>query len=96
MSATEVGEALRSRNVRILDEQVQMFIDAVDLNSNHKVEKQEWRDLVMHMAAADLHSRKEEARSADMTWDRCSLESDEEIQDKLKSWTQHMMFRRYK
>lgn len=35
---------------------------AVDLNSNHTVERSEFRDLILHMAAADLHSRKEEHR----------------------------------
>lgn len=96
LTASEVGEALRSRNVQILDEQVQMFIDTVDLNNSHQVEKQEWRDLIMHMAAADLHSRQQEAQVEEAEWDRCSLESEEEIQDKLKGWTQHLMFRRYK
>ena len=34
-----------------------MFIDAVDLE-RHAVTKDEFRDLILHMAAADLHSRR--------------------------------------
>lgn len=93
LTAVEVAEALRSRDVHITDEQVQMFIDAVDLTHSHKVQASEFRDLVLHMAAADLHSRKEDH---DGEWVRCSLESDDEIQEKLKSWVDHIMLRRYR
>ena len=36
-----------------------MFIDAVDLE-RHAITKDEFRDLIMHMAAADLQSRRAE------------------------------------
>ena len=36
-----------------------MFIDAVDFQ-RHAITKNEFRELIMHMAAADLHSRRSE------------------------------------
>ena len=35
-----------------------MCLAAVDLDSNQTVEKCEFRNLILHMAAADLHSRR--------------------------------------
>lgn len=32
----------------------------MDLNSNHTVERSEFRELILHMAAADLHMRQRE------------------------------------
>jgi len=93
LSAHEIGQALRSRDVRISDEQVDMFIDVVDLSHSHKVKLSEFRDFILHMAAADLHSRQEEHEGE---WVRCTLESDDEIQEKLKSWVDHIMLRRYR
>lgn len=93
LTASEVGQALRSRDVHVTDEQVEMFIDAVDLTHSHTVQASEFRDLVLHMAAADLHSRKSQFEGE---WVRCSLESDDEIQEKLKSWIDHLMTRRYR
>lgn len=93
LTASEVGQALRSRDVHVTDEQVEMFIDAVDLTHSHTVQASEFRDLVLHMAAADLHSRKSQFEGE---WVRCSLESDDEIQEKLKSWIDHLMSRRYR
>jgi len=67
---------------------------AVDLSDSHKVHESEFRDLIMHMAAADLHSRQAQAKDGDEEWVRCSLESDDEIQEKLKSWIDHIMVRK--
>jgi hypothetical protein len=65
----------------------------VDLKHTHKVKQSEFRDLVLHMAAADLHGRQSDLKD---DWIRCTLESDDEIQDKLKSWVDHIMMRRYR
>lgn len=92
LSAHEVAEALRSRDVRITDEEAAMFIDVVDLNHSHKVERSEFRDLILHMAAADLHMRRQ---GADNTsgYVMCSWERDDEIQARLKSWTDSLLAR---
>lgn len=62
-----------------------MFVDAVDLQ-NHAISKSEFRDLIMHMAAADLHTRRREHAAANDggDWAMSSWEQDEEIVDKLK------------
>ena len=52
----------------------------------------EFRELVLHMAAADLHGRKQQAEGGD--WIRCTLESDDEIQEKLKSWVDNLLVKR--
>lgn len=96
LEAHEVGEALRSRSVDITDEQVAMFIDAVDLTHAHQVHQSEFRDLILHMAAADLHSRQAmHDPENDGEWVRCTLESDDEIQDRLRNWIDNIMFRKY-
>ncbi|GAB4821781.1 hypothetical protein N2152v2_008827 [Parachlorella kessleri] len=95
LCSREVAAALRSRGVDITPEQAQMFIEAVDLDSNQTVEKSEFRDLILHMAAADLHSRRaakargHQAGSA--SWDRMSWEDDEEIQLRLQSWVNRLV-----
>ena len=46
-----------------------MCLAAVDLDSNQTVEKSEFRDLILHMAAADLHSRRAaKARGHQVPW----------------------------
>ncbi|KAL4458808.1 hypothetical protein ABPG75_013673 [Micractinium tetrahymenae] len=104
LSAAEVAAALRSRQVDITDEQAAMFIDAVDME-HHAISKAEFRELIMHMAAADLHSRRQEhaagegggqAGGEEGEWVMSSWEQDEEIVAKLKSWTDNIMFRRFK
>jgi Ca2+-binding EF-hand superfamily protein len=97
LTASEVASALRSRNVNITEDQAAMFIDAVDLNHTKKVERHEFRDLILHMAAADLHFRKKEHdEEQDGAWVTCSLEEDEEIKERLKAWIDNLVFRRYK
>ncbi len=92
-----MGEGLRSRNVNVTDEQVAMFIDSVDLTHTHRVHQTEFRDLILHMAAADLHSRKAmHDEDEDGEWVKCTLESDDEIQVRLKSWVDNLMMRRYR
>ena len=59
LTAHEVAAALRSRDVEISDEQAALFVDAV--NPEHRVPRAAWRDLLLHMAAADLHSSRVEA-----------------------------------
>lgn len=87
LTSSEVGDALRSRGVEITNEQVEMFIDATSLEHSDKVKQTEFRDLILHMAAADLHSRK---LSHDGPWARCVLESDDEIREKLQVWRNTM------
>jgi hypothetical protein len=66
----------------------------VDLNQSNRVEREEFRDLIMHMAAADVHGRRSAA--GDGEWLMCSYEEDEEIQTRLKSWVDNLMLRRYR
>ncbi|KAK9811368.1 hypothetical protein WJX72_002661 [[Myrmecia] bisecta] len=54
LNAEDVAAALQSRRVQITAEQAQLFIAAADINSNNTVEKEEFAELVFHMAAADL------------------------------------------
>ena len=84
LTAHEVAQALRSRQVEISDAQAAMFVDAV--SESHVVDRAHFRDLVMHMAAADLHSRRASAEQEGEDWVLCSWESDEEIQTRLHSW----------
>ncbi len=73
-----------------------MFVDAVDME-HHAISKAEFRDLIMHMAAADLQSRRSQhAAQQEGEWVMSSWEQDEEIVTKLKSWTDHLMMRRFK
>lgn len=79
-----------------------MFIDAVDME-HHAISRAEFRELIMHMAAADLHSRRQAhaageggAAGQEGEWVMSSWEQDEEIVSKLKSWTDNIMFRRFK
>lgn len=56
LTSVEVANALRSREVNITPEQVQEFIDAIDVNKNGTVERSEFADFIFHMAVADLKS----------------------------------------
>jgi hypothetical protein len=96
LTPREVAAALASRGVEASPAQVQMFMDSVELADAGKVAASEFRDLVLHMAAADLHSRRALAAEDGGEWIRCTLESDDEIQEKLASWTASLMARRYK
>lgn len=97
LSAHEVAAALRSRKVDITDDQAQMFIDAVDTRNSHCVDLSEFRELILHMAAADLHHRRLEhaearqAGEAERSWAAQSWEEEEEIQQRLHSWVDHIM-----
>eukprot|EP00887_Chlorella_sp_A99_P006502 scaffold3.g6502.t1 len=97
LSAHEVAAALRSRQVQISDEQAQMFIDAVDADT-HRINVAEFRELILHMAAADLHHRRMEQEQAGQEPDSVTVswEEDEEIQTRLHSWIDHIMQRRNK
>ena len=56
------------------------------------------RPPLQHMAAADLHSRRaqHEQQPGGGEWVMSSWEQDEEIVNKLKSWTDSLMLRRFK
>lgn len=88
LSAKEVAAALRSRGVEISDDQAAMFISVIDLNDNSTVERSEFRDLILHMAAADLHNRRKDGEGGGGGGVAvCSWEQDDEVQDRLKAWT---------
>ncbi len=81
-----------------------MFVDVVDME-HHAISRDEFRELIMHMAAADLHSRRAAhaageggaaAAGQEGEWVMSSWEQDEEIVSKLKSWTDNIMLRRFK
>lgn len=50
----------------------EMFIDAVDFQ-RHAITKDEFRELIMHMAAADLHSRRSAQQQVRLTSCMCGL-----------------------
>jgi hypothetical protein len=87
LSPSEVAAALRSRGVEISDDQAAMFIKVIDLNNNNNVERSEFRDLILHMAAADLHVRRGDGEEEGGGVAVCSWEQDDEVQDRLKAWT---------
>lgn len=59
----------------------------MDVTDSHKINQAEFRDLVLHMAAADLHSRRQNHNTADDgAWVTCSWEDDDEIQGRMQSW----------
>lgn len=60
LTAVEVANALKSRDVDITPEQVQMFIDVIDTNGNKTVERHEFSGLIFQMAVSDLKQHKEE------------------------------------
>jgi len=77
-----VSLLLEGNNIAVL-----YCVAATSLEHSHEVKQSEFRDLILHMAAADLHSRK---LSHDGPWARCVLESDEEICEKLQVWRNTM------
>jgi hypothetical protein len=92
LSATEVGEALRSREVQITDEQVRMFVRAIlgGDGSNALVGRDNFKDLIMHMAAADFECAQvcgevfgEEIPRGPTV---CTFESDDEVNKALEAW----------
>lgn len=96
LSAAEVGHALRSRDVEITDEQVAMFIDAclessdeegMDHNDVRGVKRDEFRDLIVHMAAADFQS----SRMMSLGNASCSLETDDDVQEALDAWRHNLL-----
>ena len=96
LSAAEVGHALRSRDVEITDEQVAMFIDAclessdeegMDHNDVRGVKKDEFRDLIVHMAAADFQS----SRMVSLGNASCSLETEDDVREALDAWRHNLM-----
>lgn len=71
-------------------------MDAVDLERK-AISRDEFRDLILHMAAADLHIRRSEHEAQEQgEWLESSWEQDEQIVDRLKSWTDSLMLRRFK
>lgn len=56
LTSDEIARALQSRGVAAQPEQVQDFIDAIDVNKNGTVERSEFADFIFHMAVADLKS----------------------------------------
>lgn len=67
----------------------------VDLTDSHRVSQADFRELILHMAAADLHGRKtDHYENCDGEWETCSLEGHEEIQLKLGSWLDKIMAQR--
>jgi len=95
LSACEVGQALRSHDIEITDEQVSMFMKALirlrGENASHEegvcVEKKDFRDLIVHMAAADFQCSQlcENAFDAGSVTS-CTIESDDDVQRTLEAW----------
>jgi Ca2+-binding EF-hand superfamily protein len=54
LTSVEIANALSSRGVDAKPEQVQEFIDAIDVNKNGTVERNEFADFIFHLAVADL------------------------------------------
>lgn len=108
LSASEVGQALRSHDVEITDDQVSMFMKALNVlgsssssdatsskkgasrertNGEVSVEKKDFRDLIVHMAAADFQC----TQLCDNAFDSqsvtsCTFESDDDVQRTLETW----------
>lgn len=55
LTAVEISNALRSRDVKITPDQVQLFINIVDQDNNETIEQNEFADLIFHLASADLN-----------------------------------------
>lgn len=54
LTSVEIANALKSRGVQATPDQVQSFIDAIDVNKNGTVERNEFADFIFHLAVADL------------------------------------------
>lgn len=103
LSASEVGEALRSHDIEITDDQVAMFMramrtigrDKASLSSDEQevcVEKKYFRDLIVHMAAADFQCTQlcENAFDSE-TVTSCTFESDDDVQRTLEAWRTRLL-----
>lgn len=100
LAAAEVGRALRSRDVGITDDQVEMFIKAVFGEGATEVRRENFKELVMHMAMADFECAQmcgdvfsgEEGKAEGAVQavapqpKMCTFESDEDLQSDLESW----------
>ena len=96
LSASEVGQALRSHDIEITDDQVAMFMKAmkrlgggssVEEESQVCVEKKDFRDLIVHMAAADFQCAQlcENAFDSESVTS-CTFESEDDVQRTLEVW----------
>lgn len=97
LSASEVGQALRSHDIEITDDQVAMFMKAMkrlsggssddDIQDQVSVEKKDFRDLIVHMAAADFQCAQlcENAFDSESVTS-CTFESDDDVQRTLEAW----------
>lgn len=100
LSAREVGQALRSHDIEITDDQVSMFMKALrrvrgkenasPSSSSEEdvcVEKKDFRDLIVHMAAADFQcSQLCENSFETESVTSCTIESDDDVQRTLEAW----------
>lgn len=100
LAASEVGRALRSRDVAITDDQVEMFIKAVFGATATEVGRENFKELIMHMAMADFECAQmcgdvfsgEEGKAEGAVREvgpqpkMCTFESDEDLQHDLESW----------
>lgn len=95
LSAGEVGQALRSHDIEITDDQVSMFMKALSRARREEngseddvcVEKKDFRDLIVHMAAADFQCSQlcENSFETDSVTS-CTIESDDDVQRTLEAW----------
>ena len=73
----------------------ELFVEAVDLQAPGVIQRHEFRDLILHMAAADLHSRRAQHELEQRgDWSASSWEQEEESVTRLKSWTDSLMVQR--
>jgi hypothetical protein len=94
LSASEVSSALQSRRVDISDDQVTMFMAALRYKEP-VVKKEQFRDLIVHMAAADFQCsqllKMEESGAEGETSTVCTFESDEDVQRTLEAWRDSLL-----
>ena len=105
LAASEVGKALRSRDVDITDEQVKMFVKAVFGESASGVRREDFKELIMHMAMADFECSQmcgdvfsgEEGKAEGVVQSVapqpkvCTFESDEDLQHDLEAWREGLL-----
>lgn len=60
LTSTEIAQAFQSRGVDATPDQIQIFIEAVDADSDHLISRGEWPEFVFSMAIADLHTKSPE------------------------------------
>jgi hypothetical protein len=89
-----VSSALQSRRVDISDDQVTMFMAALRYEEP-VVKKEQFRDLIVHMAAADFQCsqllKMEESGAEGETSTVCTFESDEDVQRTLEAWRDSLL-----